>query len=364
MPWFPGRLTALACAVGFSGTVAVAAGPASKETRPAKVVKQASAFGKFEGTPEREARQNAEDWLREAGKSGPEVDAAFAAIWAKDRPVLERLANTFALGDVEAARLLAEARGTGPAPTAVPALLKDARKPAFFRANLALAYGRALTERKVYEEGLEALALVNPEDVVDPSAYFFSKAVCEHAMMMKDDAARTIDRLLGDVTDAAERHREVAALMRYDMETWAEKDLGWIARKMDNIQRRLDLNRGGEKTRQQQREVLDALAKLIKDLEDPGDGPRTPKPPGPDGDGPTVPGPRSGQGRPAPDSTPGGVSGIGQVDLRRFAAGTQWGKLPPKERAQIMAELTRGLPPKDRAVIETYVRSLARRGAR
>jgi len=34
--------------------------------------------------------------------------------------------------------------------------------------------------------------------------------------------------------------------MAYDMQTWQEKDLGWIARKMDNIQRRLDLKRGGK----------------------------------------------------------------------------------------------------------------------
>ena len=40
----------------------------------------------------------------------------------------------------------------------------------------------------------------------------------------------------------------VAALMHFDMLTWQEKDLGWIARKMDNIQRRLDLKRGGKQT--------------------------------------------------------------------------------------------------------------------
>ena len=47
---------------------------------------------------------------------------------------------------------------TTPAPTEVPAMLKDKKKPAFFRNNLALAYGKALTMRKVYEEALEAFA--------------------------------------------------------------------------------------------------------------------------------------------------------------------------------------------------------------
>ena len=33
-----------------------------------------------------------------------------------------------------------------------------------------------------------------------------------------------------------------------------------------------------------------------------------------------------------------------------------WGKLPEKERAQAMRELTRTLPAKDRAVIEAYLK--------
>jgi len=36
-----------------------------------------------------------------------------------------------------------------------------------------------------------------------------------------------------------------------------------------------------------------------------------------------------------------------------------WGKLPEKERARAMVELTRGMPAKDRAVIEAYFKKLA-----
>ncbi|MBY0231883.1 MAG: hypothetical protein K2W96_21585 [Gemmataceae bacterium] len=36
----------------------------------------------------------------------------------------------------------------------------------------------------------------------------------------------------------------------------------------------------------------------------------------------------------------------------------QWGKLPEKERAQALRELTRDLPAKDRAVIEAYFREI------
>src|SRR5262249_58025789 len=95
----------------------------------------------------------------------------------------------------------------------------------------------------------------------------FHKAVCEYELMLKDKADDTITKLIVDVNDAPTRYLQVAALMAYDMQTWQEKDLGWIARKMDNIQRRLDLKRGGKQTQKMQKEVLVRLDEMIKEIE-------------------------------------------------------------------------------------------------
>jgi len=38
-----------------------------------------------------------------------------------------------------------------------------------------------------------------------------------------------------------------------------------------------------------------------------------------------------------------------------------WGKLPEKERARALVELTRDMPAKDRAVIEAYFKELAKK---
>jgi len=38
-----------------------------------------------------------------------------------------------------------------------------------------------------------------------------------------------------------------------------------------------------------------------------------------------------------------------------------WGKLPERERARALVELTRGMPAKDRAVIEAYFRELQKK---
>jgi len=233
-----------------------------------KPPKEESSFGALKSPTLAEARAEAQKWLKGAGKTDAASQKEFKTIWDSDRPLIDKVSSTLVLGSPEAGKLLREARNAdAEAPIAVPKLLADKKKPAYFRTNLTLAYAKALTSRKVYEEALESFASVKPEEVVDPSAYFFHKAVCEHALMLKDKADVTIDRLLVDVTDAPERYRMVAALMHFDMLTWQEKDLGWIARKMDNIQRRLDLKRGGKVTQKMQKEVLVRLDEMIKELE-------------------------------------------------------------------------------------------------
>jgi len=236
---------------------------ADKPTR-----KDESSFGSLRAPDATEVRKQADAWLVAVGKADAATLAKVKVIWEADRPLLDKVSATLAVGDADAAKLLAEARDASkPAPVEVPALLKNKDKSAFFRANLTLAYGKALTTRKVYEEALEALALVRAEEAIDPSALFFHKAVCEYQLMLKDRAEASIDRLLVDVNDSPERYRNVAALMHFDMLTWQEKDLGWIARKMGNIQRRLDLKRGGQKTQKEQKEVLVRLDEMIKEKE-------------------------------------------------------------------------------------------------
>jgi len=248
---------ALAAAL-LSSSMLLAASPAKDE----------SSFSSLKAPDAAEARKQADAWLKSVGKTDAVTQAKMKQLWQADRPLLDKVAGTLCLGDDAAAKLLATAKDdNAPAPTKVPALLKDAKKPAFYRANLALAYGKALTLRKVYEEGLEALMLVKADDVADPASYCFHRAVCEHALMLKDEADKSIDRLLVDINDSPERYRMVASLMHFDMLTWREKDLGWIARKMDNIQRRLDLQRGGKQTQKMQKEVLVRLDEMIKELE-------------------------------------------------------------------------------------------------
>ena len=118
-------------------------------------------------------------------------EVAFNRVWADEkRTVLDRTADSLALGNSEVAALLANVRKPdAAAPAEVPAILKDDKQDNFFRTNVVLAFAKAAANKKVYEEALEALKSVNPEFAVDPASYFFFKAVSEHATMKKDAAS-------------------------------------------------------------------------------------------------------------------------------------------------------------------------------
>ena len=263
---------AVAASAGLAAaaTPAVAADPAGKPVFGFSTLKPA--------TPEA-AKAKAAAWLKSVGKFD---QAAFDKVWAKEnRSVLDRTADSLALGNTEAESLLANVRTPEAMPPAeVPGILKDDKQDAFFRTNVALAFAKAAASKKVYEEALEALKGVSPEHAVDPASYYFFKAVAEHATMKKDAASTSIVRLLDDVVDSPARYTMVATLMFFDMQNWAPdpKDLSNIERLMDNSGRRLDLARGGEKTQDIQKKIVFRLDELIKELEakskpGPGDGP-------------------------------------------------------------------------------------------
>jgi hypothetical protein len=324
----------------------------SEKTPP----KDFSAFGTLHAQEADAVKSQALDWLRSAGKSDEPIIKTFNSIWeAPDVQLLDKVSQTLALGDKDAAKLLTDAQDLAtPAPTTVPQILKDAKKPAFYRANLGLAYAKALTNRRVYEEALDALKTVKAEQVVDPAAYLFNRAVAEHALELRSDANYSIVRLLDDVTDSPERYKTVAALMVYDMLGWQEKDLGSVARKMDNIERRLDLSRGGPTTQEIQKKVVRRLDEMIKELENQASG-------NCDCNGGNCPngGNKTNNtirpSSPQKDSNGGNGGGPGVVDNIKFMELSKvWGNLPEKERVKAMADLTAGMPPKYKAVIEDY----------
>jgi hypothetical protein len=229
--------------------------------------KDIASFGTLEPADRNAVRAEAEKWVNQVVQDDT-AKKQFQAIWADTSLPLQECVSKTLLLDKAAAKLLASARDTeSPAPTKVPALIKDKKRPMFYRANLAVAYAKALSTRRIYEEALSTLKAVKPEQVADPATYLFHRAVAEHALLQKDNASKSLGRLLDEVSDVPERYKTVGALMLLDMLTWKEKDLNWVARKMDNSGRRLNLARGGPVTQKIQKDIVNRLDELIKELE-------------------------------------------------------------------------------------------------
>ena len=74
--------------------------------------------------------------------------------------------------------------------------------------------------------------------------------------------------MLDGAETSPRRYVAVARLMQADLEALKPDTLDHIARRMEDIQRRLDLGRAGPKVRKVQDGVIESLDKLIKKLED------------------------------------------------------------------------------------------------
>ncbi len=148
------------------------------------------------------------------------------------------------------------------------AILKG--KDAFYSANMRLFYGRYLAQMRMYDEALELLSSLDPKSVVDPAACLYFKAVCEHQLLMKTEGLATINTLLGSTAGVPLRYQTTAELMRHDLQALKKDSLAAISRKMKDVERRLDLGRGGQRVQKEEDEIVASLDAIIEKLEQQG----------------------------------------------------------------------------------------------
>lgn len=318
-----------------------------------------------------EAKAKAEAWLKKAGKFDPD---AFRMVWAKDAaPVLDRVAESLALGSPEAKAALEDLRKPEtPPPSESPAILKDDKQDPFFRTNLAVAFARGAGAKKAYEEALAALEAASPELAVDPAACLFFKAAAEHALMKKEDAIASLKRFRSDVPNPPSRYAALAELMEKELGSWSPdpKALTNIEKLMDNSGRRLDLSRPGETTQNIQKRIVFRLDEQIKEMENKAKGQGQGQgqqanggncPPGGEQDG-NQQGPGGPSTKPAEESrVMGGPEGEGKVndkELRKHAE--NWGTMPKEQRDAIIEQINREVAPKYRATVDEYFKNLNR----
>jgi hypothetical protein len=304
-----------------------------------------------------EVRRQVDQWLAEADADA-EVRQRIAAMWSEpakgtdDDAMLDRVTAAIVVAEPRAAEVLAALQsGSAEIPQRF-SFLADEQTPPFVRYNLRLAYGRWLTQHAHFDEALEVLGGMTPQQVVDPGALLFYQAVAFHRLLKKDECVAALDKLLENESVLPRRYVTVARLMDADIRPLEVDSLDEIARLMLDIRRRLGFGHAGKRVRQQEDDVIAKLDKRIKQIEEqiqkmPGKG---------QGSG----GPQS--SNPAQDSQNLGGKGAGDVDQKRIGSKSGWGNLPPKEREQALQQISKDLPAHYREAIEEYFRKLARDG--
>ncbi|MBS0266594.1 MAG: hypothetical protein JSS02_31980 [Planctomycetes bacterium] len=278
-------------------------------------------------------------------------------VWTDEPPAAEGLfeltTRTFALVD-EATRKFLAACGLQHAPLVPPdgRLLEQESLGSFYTANMNLYYGRYLAHRQMFEEALEVLSRVQAADVVDPASLLFFKAVCQHHLLMKMEGLETIEQLLRNTEGVPVRYSTVATLMQYDLEALKDQSLDEVARKMTDVERRLELGRTGEKVQKREEEIITALDELIKRQEEQQNG-------GGGGQG----GQANRSASPAQDSGIKGSTAPGQVDPKKLKDGGEWGDLPAKARSKVKDRIGRQFPAHYKDATEAYSKKEANRPA-
>jgi hypothetical protein len=357
--------TWIGLAVGLAAFPCLAQSPAAKPARDARSAASATSSVAANGTASgvRWQTPNPEDVKTQvfAWLGARRIDAALVekinAIWAtpinrfNDEEVLARLAATYAVLDARAAKLVdfcSQPRKGGVAPPREE-WLRDPSIPTLFSNNLRLFYARWLVSESLFDEALEQLTGLEPSQVMAPASLLFYEGVVYHASLNKEAGLKSLEELLQGADSSPKRYIAVAKLMQEDLKELKEESLDHIARRMNDIRRRLDLGHAGPKVRQVEDGVIDSLDKLIKDMEsqqqqqqqstDIADGIQS-----------------SG---PAQDSYLRGGKGQGDVTKKNIGSNSGWGDLPPKEREEAMQQIGRDFPSHYRDAIEQYFRRLA-----
>lgn len=212
----------------------------------------------------------------------------------------------------------------------------------------------SLNRKMDFEKSNKLLTQLELEFGHEPK-FLFYKAVNYFEMNRHKECLHYLKKLEQSSFDIPERYVAVSMLMLEELQRWQEDDLDEIARLMKESKNKLRNNYASKPVQILQKKIVDKLDKMIEDLEkqaeeddsDKDENSQQPQPPQNPLD----------QSRIKTDVQGKGL--IQKIELRKKME--KWGSLPPIEQQRIVQQMTEGLSPSDRAVIENYLRELSKR---
>ncbi|MEX2187763.1 MAG: hypothetical protein WD875_13245 [Pirellulales bacterium] len=351
------RLALVACCIAAAFCSAAAPTAARADNQSFRTIKPSVVTASWDVPDSRSVRAAAFAFLASQDASDDAVAKA-AALWPvagepRDETfhggeLVDRLAALVALVEPRAADVFNYAKGAGPlTPWPHAAWLADEKTPALVRDNLCLLVTRRLVESRRFEDVLDVLKGLDADDVADPAALLFARAVAEHQLVRPEACAATAATLLENERLIPTRYAAVARLLRADIEGVEHGSLDEIARRMGQVGRRIEIGQAGPRTNELATDVVKSLDDLIKKAEDERKKREQ------------SPGTGQASGQPAQESRPLEGKGEGKVDHKPTGGGRDWGNLPAKVRDAALQQIGKDFPAHYREIIEEYFRRLA-----
>ncbi len=318
------------------------------------------AFGKdrrYQLAAVENVQQQVESWL-EASVSDESQRQRIRELW-KDVPddmtgpdLVERMCRSFGVADpriAELVELCSQQRESFTLPDT--AFLAGEELPPLVRHHVRLHYGRWLCQERLYDNAADMLEGLKPNDVIDPATLLFYQGVAYHRLLNKERGLEAIGQLLDEVSGSPKRYVSLAGMMQDDLRALKEDSLDHISRRMEDVERRLDLAQAGKKVRDIEDSIIESLDKMIEELEQQQQQQQQQQQ--------SSGGGQQRSTQPAQDSRILGGQGPGQVDPKDVAQGGAWGQLPPKKRQEALQQIGKEFPSHYREVVEQYFRKLA-----
>ena len=226
--------------------------------------------------------------------------------------------------------------------------------PTYLSQNFRLAIGRQLAQNQLYDEAIEMLEPLDVDQIVDPSTLLFYRAVALHHVLRRDECVAAADQLLQREDELVSRYAVLSRLMRADIKPLEEDSLDEIARLMNDVKRRLDLERAGKIVQTKEDTIIEKLDKKIDQIEQQLQQQQQQQQQAQSQQQPT-----DGKSKPMEQSQVAGGSGPGDVDKKPKDNESGWGDLPPAQRQEALQNLTQEMPSHYIDIIEAYFKRLA-----
>lgn len=337
------------CCAASGGARGDELGSADWSVPPAEAVRgELVAWLEQRQTPEAQRTAALQAW--DSGHSEDRLLAFMQALAAAD----DRLLPFVQLGGIPwQPRLLTDNAPILDLPAAAQDCLRPEVQPPLVRQNLRLFWGRVLTQRRQYEQALPLLDGLIPADVIDPAGLLFYQGINYQRLLKQELGMQCLRRLLQRQAELPKRYQLLADLMHADLARLEVDSLDHISRRMDDVSRRLEQGKSGSETQQLEKGVVESLDKLIERLEKERKQREQQQSSSPQGSNNIK------SSRPAQDSMPMQGKGPGDVTRKELLPGQDWGNLAPRERQELLQQVTREFPAHYRDAIEQYFRRLA-----